>query len=242
VLIATRRLVAVPLLLVLLGGCTGSEVSPEEPAPESTGLVPAPMDDPTAAGAPEESEATEQEGAAAPTAEDEVAAGEGTPAPAADGATGAPAPADDVDELGNQVPAAGGASELALPTPVPAPSNPPAPLPSPYLAEPEDGIPDPVEATEGIPVWGVYVAFGPSPEDPAITTATQALDGAGESYVVTDVSCDDGASAALGLPADATAVAMHFQSERAAYYWVEASGAEVVGVAQVMPCEAVPAG
>lgn len=243
-----KRLAVLPLLLaVLLAGCTGSEVSPEDPAPGGTGLVPAPVEDPTAAGAPGGTVESEQEGALAPTAD------EATPPadePTADQATAAPAPAEgqqegegEVDEFGNRVPSAiESPSDADLPAPPPVPTNPPAPLPSPYEAVPEDGIPDPVEATEGVPVWGVYMAHGASPEDPAIAGAVQALDAAGEPYVVTDVSCEQGVSETLGLPVDATTVALYFQSERAAYYWLQASGAQAVGVAQVSPCGAVPAG
>lgn len=239
-----RRWAAGLLVAGVLAGCTGSEVSEEEPAPEDTGLLPAPDQDPTAAGAPDADPtgagtpaggAVGSEAAVAPPATD----GAGTPPPVEAGT----APSEGAVDDGNRVPSAiPSPTATDLPLPVPVPTNPTAALPTPYQAVPEDGIPDPVALEPGVPVWGVYMAYGPTPDDPALTAVTQALDGAGEAYAVTQVGCDVGASEALGLPLDASAVVLHFQSERAAYYWLEASGAEAVGVAQVQPCGATPAG
>ncbi|HVM09814.1 MAG TPA: hypothetical protein VM345_15205 [Acidimicrobiales bacterium] len=84
----------------------------------------------------------------------------------------------------------------------PAIGSPPADLPVPIVAP-----------SHGSNVWAVYLATGPSADDPAVEAAVAAAESHGYSATVGQVSCDVGAAEALATAPNDFVVALYFESE-----------------------------
>jgi hypothetical protein len=74
--------------------------------------------------------------------------------------------------------------------------------------------PPEVSPTHGGVVWGLYLAVGPSLDDPDMEAATRQAEALGYTPSGGDLACDDGATDALGVDAGSSGVAVYFASER----------------------------
>jgi hypothetical protein len=89
---------------------------------------------------------------------------------------------------------------------------------------------------QGARAWAVYFGIGSSSTDPAVLAGVARAEGLGYAPEVGDISCDEGASAALmlgDLPEITTRAAVYFASQADAEAVADAADAEQVAVAEI---------
>jgi hypothetical protein len=106
--------------------------------------------------------------------------------------------------------------------------------PAPVATE-EGSEPTPVVTEQGGTYFGVYLAVGEGPDiEDAINYLTEerGLE-PGQDFSIGDVSCDQGAEAALGAGAGPMRVAVYFESQEDAEAWSQTLPAPPIGIAEV---------
>jgi hypothetical protein len=81
---------------------------------------------------------------------------------------------------------------------------------------PTPEVPEPAQLEHGGTAWGVYLAVSESSDDPALEAAKADAAALGYEAGGGEIACDQPAAQTLGVPSDAFAVAIYFDTRAAA--------------------------